>query len=402
MRGKVGMTNQNNTTAKKQSSFPIVAVFYGLISLAYVLYSYTQIDLGLSISSSGFVASIQRQFQEIGYFNRPVSTVLFISILVSLFILYGFVLFASYRKQLRMRDFWICIGVISIITLVAYPALSYDFFNYLFTAKTVLVYHKNPYVVIPLQFAGVDPWLSFMHWTHLPSAYTPLWITSTFIPYIFGFGKLGLLIINLKLYITLAYIATTIGIGKILSEKSEHASIVGMSIFALNPLVITECLISPHNDIVMMALIVWAIVAFKKSRPWVSWLLFSLSVAMKLMTLALFPVFFLKWDKKIAVCCMILALGAVITQREVLSWYWIWVIPFVALLPEYPSITMLSAGVSIGLLLRYVPFLYLGNWDAPAPTIKIWVTLVPILLSIIGTLLIEFKKKRLRPYVIRS
>lgn len=400
MRGKVGMTNRNNTTPKNQRSFPIYAVFYGIISLAYVLYSYTQIDLGLSISSSGFVASIQRQFQEIGYFNRPVSTVLFISILVSLFILYGFVLFTSYRKQFRLRDFWICIGVISCITLIAYPAFSYDFFNYLFTAKTVLVFHKNPYEVIPLQFAGVDPWLSFMHWTHLPSAYTPLWITTTFIPYILGFGKLGLLIINLKLYITLAYIATTLGIGKILRETSEHASIVGMTIFALNPLVITECLISPHNDIVMMALVVWAIVAFKKSRPWVSFLLLSLSIAMKLMTLALFPVFFLKWNKKIALCLMILALGAVITQREVLSWYWVWVIPFIALLPEFPALTLLSSGISLGLLLRYVPFLYLGNWDAPAPAIKIWVTSVPILLSIIVTLLIEFKKKRSDRFVI--
>jgi len=393
------MINRSKHTSKPLERFTLFPILYGICILLYVLYSYTQVDLGLTLSSSGFIGSIQRQFQEIGYFNRPISTSIFVCIILVFSALYGYSLRWITLKKMPIREVWLVIGIICAITLFAYPAFSYDFFNYLFTAKTVLIYHKNPYVVIPLQFTGVDPWLSFMHWTHLPSAYTPLWIASTIIPYLFGFGKLGLLIINLKLYITIAYVATTIGIGKILKEQGEQQSLLGMAIFALNPLVITECLISPHNDVVMMALVVWAIVVYKKSRLWMSFLLLSLSVAMKLMTLALVPVFFLKWNKKITLSCMMIALGAVLFQREVLSWYWIWIIPFIALLPEYPTITILSAGVSIGLLLRYVPYLYLGNWDAPAPAIKIWVTSVPIILSFIVTLLLEFKKKRLSQFV---
>ncbi len=399
MRGKVGMINLNKNNSKPHRRFTLYPVFYGISILLYVLYSYTQVDLGLTISSSGSIGIIQRQFQEIGYFNRPISTSIFVGIICIFFVLYGYALRWITLKKMQVREVWTIISIICAISLFAYPAFSYDFFNYLFTAKTVLIYHKNPYMVIPLQFTGVDPWLSFMHWTHLPSAYTPLWIATTLFPYLLGFGKLGLLIINLKLYISIAYVVTTIGIGRILKGQGEQQSLMGMAIFALNPLVITECLISPHNDVVMMALVVWAIVAFKYGHRWVSWLVFSLSVAMKLMTLALLPVFFLKWEKKIALSCMLAAFCAVLFQREVLSWYWIWIIPYIALLPEYPTLTILSAGVSMGLLLRYVPYLYLGNWDAPAPAIKIWVTSVPIMLSFIVSLLIEFKKKRQRQFV---
>lgn len=361
----------------------IIRTAYTIATISLLLYSYTQVDLSLTLSKASFVQTVQKYFQTIGYFSRPLSAVLFVSIVLFFFVLYAFVLRQAAKNKISRSEIWTLVWILFAGLLLSYPAFSYDFFNYLFTAKTVLIYHKNPYTVIPLQFSGVDPWLSFMHWTHLPSAYTPLWIGVTIPAYIFGFGYLLTLIWSLKVVIALAYIATLRGIETLLSMEKNKNIVLGMAVFAFNPLVIVETLVSPHNDILMMALVVWAMVLFNKKHLWTSWFVLSLSVAMKLMTLVLIPSFFLKWNKKITLLSMLVGFGAVLTQREVLSWYWLWIVPFVALMPESRNTVIVSAGISLGLLLRYAPFLYLGNWDAPASVIKLWVTVLPVAVSVL-------------------
>jgi len=373
----------------------IMIILYAIIGILFLCYSYTQVDLGLTLSQASVWLSVQKWFQHIGYFQRPLSTGLYLGILFVLFLLYGVALLLAYQKKLSTKEVWMMIGVITITTCLSYPAFSYDFFNYLFTAKTVLIYHKNPYSVVPLQFTGVDSWLSFMHWTHLPSAYTPLWIAVTLVPFFFGFGYFLPLMWNLKIVIAIAYIATAIGIGKILEKEDKDRMNVGIAAFALNPLIIIECLISPHNDILMMALVIWAIVLYKEKKKWISWILVSLSIAMKLMTIFLIPAFFTGWKRRIVLCCMSLGFVAVIFQREVLSWYWVWMMPFIALVPDLKPLLVLSSGISMGLLLRYAPFLYYGNWDHPVPQIKIWVTVVPIAIAFVISLIMILKTRRI-------
>lgn len=366
---------------------------YAIASIALFLYSYTQVDLSLTLSRVSIWQVTQRWFQSIGYFNRPFSTVIFIAILAMFFVLYIVMLLGINKKKFTARQIWVIIGIITMTAVFSYPAFSYDFFNYLFTAKTVLLYHRNPYMVIPLQFTGIEPWLSFLHWTHLPSAYTPLWIIVTLLPYILGFGYFLLIMWSLKIVVAAAYIATVIGIQKILEKVDKSRALLGMAIFALNPLVIIESLVSAHNDILMMALAIWAIVLFQRGNRWGSWALLSLSVAMKLMTIFLIPAFFMKWNRRIALLSIFLGFIAVIFQREVLGWYWVWIVPFVALVPDLWPLVVLATGVSLGLLLRYAPFLYLGNWNDPAPYLKMWGTIIPIVLSVIIVFVPYFRKK---------
>jgi hypothetical protein len=375
------------------SSFLTYGILYGIVSFLLLAYSYTQVDLSLTLSQASFIQYIQKMFQAIGYFQRPLSSALFTVILFLLFVLYGYILNSIAHKRLSRKDVLMIIAIIVACLFLSYPAFSYDYFNYLFTAKTILVYHKNPYMVIPLQFAGIDPWLSFMHWTHLPSAYTPLWVLLSLPSYLFGFGYLLLSIWSLKLVMVAGYLAAAKGIESILVSDDRERSLLGMAVFAFNPLVIIETLVSPHNDIVMMALVLWALWFFKQKRIWASWIVFSLSVALKLMTIFLTPVYFMKWNRKIPLACMAVAFAAVLTQREVLSWYWLWVIPFVAIIPGSVNLTILSAGISMGLLLRYTPFLYFGHWNDPVPLIKDWVTGIPIAVAI-GVILIRGLRRR--------
>lgn len=365
--------------------YKILFLCYVLISTFLFLYSFTQVDLNLTLSQVSIWQAIQKAFQDVGYFQRPLSTGLYLAILGLLFILYFFILRSIRKGILSRRQLWKIILAVTAILVFSYPAFSYDMFNYMFTAKTILVYHKNPYEVIPLQFAGVEPWLSFMRWTHLPSAYTPLWILLTLPPFFLGFGYFLLIMWNLKLLLAAFYLAAGWLIGRILDREDKKYASLGIAIFALNPLIIIESLVSAHNDILMMTLVL-AAMYFR------SFLLFSLSVAIKLVTIFLIPVFFFGWERKLGLVVMIIGLIFVVLQREVLPWYLVWVMPFVALLPRATDVLILSAGASLGLLLRYAPYLYLGNWDPPAPMLKWWLTVLPVAISIAAVFFRRYTK----------
>ncbi|MFH0749573.1 MAG: glycosyltransferase family 87 protein [Candidatus Gottesmanbacteria bacterium] len=372
----------------------ILAICYGLASVLLFVYSYTQVDLGLTLTSVSIWQSIQKWFQHIGYFNRPLSTGIYLGILAVFFSLYIVTIIAIHKKRLTSKDLWLIIGTVVVGTVLSYPAFSYDLFNHMFTAKTVLIYHKNPYEVIPLQFAGVDPWLAFMHWTHVRSIYSPLWILATLPPYFFGFGYLLLIMWNFKVLLAASYILAVWAIGKILELDRSEKRLFGMAVFALNPLVIIESLVSAHNDILMMALAVLAIYLFSKKGKIASLFVLSLSIATKLMTICLLPVWLLGWKRWMAFLAMCVGLFAFLTQREIMSWYFLWILPFVALLPDIQILTVISGGVSLGLLLRYAPFLYYGHWNDPVPAMKLWTTYVPIAVSIVLSLILYLLKRK--------
>jgi hypothetical protein len=357
-------------------------VGYVLASVGLFLYSYTQVDLSLTLSRLSIYQTIEKTFQYIGYYNRPLATTLYLIIVAIFFVLYGVFLNAVRRQTISVKSFWWTVGIMTAILIFSYPAFSYDMFNYMFTAKTVVLYQKNPYTVIPLQFTGVEPWLSFMHWTHLPSAYTPFWILLTIPAYILGFGYFLAIMWNIKLLVAAAYIITIIFIGKILSKLEPGKQFMGMVIFALNPLVIFETLVSGHNDMVMMALVMISYYLYLTKKRWASFFVLALSVAAKLMTIFMLPVFFIGWQRKIALWAMIIGFLLVATQREVLGWYVVWLVPFYALLPSLEWALTIGTGLSLGLLLTYAPFLYMGNYNPPVQTLKFWVAIVPVILSL--------------------
>lgn len=364
-----------------------MTIAYLIVSIALFLYSYTQVDLNLTLSQASIFQTIQKSFQYIGYYQRPLSVLLYGTLLAALFGLYAWALLLIRRGKMGERQLLTIIGVTVVVLIFSYPAaFSYDFFNYMFTAKSVLVYHKNPYDVLPIQFAPIDPWLNFMRWTHLPSAYTPLWIGLTIPAYLAGFGFFLTIMWSMKALVAFFHIATIVGIGKVLGKVEPKMKALGMAIFALNPLIIIENLVSSHNDVVMMAFGVWALYFLLEKKQMTSWLMWALSVAAKMMTIVLAPVLVLaarantKW-REWALILMVAGLLAVVSQREFLPWYWVWIMPFVGLLPSKRKVTMLAGGVSLGLLLRYGPYLYLGNYNPPVLQWRVILLWIPIIVS---------------------
>ncbi len=254
-------------------------VWYALAALCLFFFSYTQVDLSLTLSQASIFQTIQKAFQYIGFYQRPLATYWYLGLLVVFFVLYTVAL----TRKLTVGTVWRMVIVLVVVLLFSYPAFSYDIFNYMFTAKTVLVYHKNPYEVIPLQFSGIEPWLSFMRWTHLPSAYTPLWIALTLPAYLLGFGYFLAILWSMKALAVSGYVAMVWFVGKILQKHDPKQQAMGMAIVALNPLIIFETLVSGHNDAVMMA---FAMASIYYS----SFFLMAIATATKLMTIFLIPV----------------------------------------------------------------------------------------------------------------
>jgi len=380
----------------------ILTITYGIASIILLLYSYTQVDLHLYVTSNSFIQSVLSSFQHVGYYNRPLSLFIYITLLILFFGLYLLSIKYVKEKLFDRSHIWKIVLVVTTLLVISYPAFSYDIFNYMFDAKTVLQYQKNPYFVMPLNFAGIDPWLSFMRWTHVPTAYAPLWILMALIPYIFGFGVFLLILWNTKIMIALFYLLSIVMIGKIMDKVDTSRANLAIVLFALNPLIIFESLVSSHNDIVMMALILFALLLLIEKKIVSSFFLFSLSAAVKMVTIFIFPLYILrskfkdsnyKKERIFMLIMMIIGLLAVLTKREIMPWYLVWIMPFIVLLPRYSALILLTIAFSLGLLLRYAPYLYYGHWDYPVTIIKTWVTLLPIVF--VGIYLIA-KKSILR------
>ncbi len=369
--------------------------FFVALGLALFLYSYTQVDLGLTLTQASVWQSIQRGFQYIGYFNRPLSTTMYLVLIGGLFIQYAAVLFLIARKHISEASFRILVLVFAALVALSYPAFSKDLFNYMFTAKTVLVYHKNPYTVIPLQFTGVDPWLSFLHWTHLPSAYSPLWILITIPAYIMGFGVFLLTLWNFKLLGAVFYLGSVWCIGEILKKRLPGRHIFGMAIFAFNPLVIVEALVNGHNDIAMIFFALLAMLFYETRKRWSGVVALGVSAALKTMTIVLFPAAIMGWNRVLVLGSMVATLLFVTTQREILPWYFLWVMPFVALFPDRKEIVVLAAGATLGQLMRYAPFLYFGNWNTPVQFYIFWGGFLPTLVGAVAAIVL-YTTKRIR------
>jgi hypothetical protein len=373
----------------------IIRVGYTLAAVALVLFSYTQVDLNLTLSRVGIVQTVEKLFQHVGYYERPLATSLYILLIVCMFFLYAAALYGARKGTLTVTSVWRLIFLVTAIGVVSYPAaFSYDFFNYLFTAKTVLVYHANPYIVEPLQYAGIDPWTNFMRWTHLPSAYPPLWIGFTLLPYLLGLGYFVPVLFAVKAMVAGFYLLTAWAIGKIVKATKPQLESAALVFFALSPLIIIESLVSSHNDVVLTGFAMIALWLLWSKKPYGAWLFLALSVASKFMTIFLIPGFVARLGKRYMLAFMLAGLGLVLLRREFLPWYWVWIIPFVSIMPEYPLLWLMTSGVSVGLLLRYAPFFYFGTYDMPVPQWELALTVIPIAVTV---LFVMWQYLRIRP-----
>lgn len=367
--------------------------FFSFLSLFF--YSFTQVDLGLTLTRASFATDIQKSFQYIGYFNRPLSTYLFSAIIIFIFFIYLYTLYLVKQKKVSSKSVWVIVIMAGILLGFSYNAFSYDFFNYIFDAKIVTFYGENPYVKKALDFPS-DPMLGFMHWTHRTYPYGPVWLFVTVPLSFLAMGYFALNFLLFKILLLGSYFLSVVLIEKICKKTKLVDSSFAVVFFALSPFVLIEGLVSAHIDLFMMAIALFGVYLLFIQKKYISWLALLISAGVKFATIFLLPLFlwfpFSKRKNKefvfllISLCLMILGTYLQATRTNFQPWYFLLAMPFAALLSSRYYVFIPTVLFSFLILFQYAPFLYNGNFDPPIPILLNNMLFASILISIIVTI----------------
>lgn len=365
--------------------------FYTIVICCISLFSYLFIDANLL-----YLKAVVTGFS---FKYREIATVVYVGLLLVLFVLYFFIVQAFNEVQNKMLWFKRYIAASVIILLFSYPAmLSYDIFNYIFTAKVLFYYRENPYIIMPIAFLG-DPLLYFTHAANKSALYGPFWIILSGIPYVLGFGNFLLILLQFKLFISGFYIATLWILWKLTKD------IKTLILFAFNPLILIETLVSAHNDIVMVFFMLVTLWLLKNKYylltlgsfiasgfvKYASLVLFPLILFLYWKTIKKVPVVWQQWYYYISLILLVFMLIAASIREEIYPWYAIWFFSFACMVPERKTFILFSQIICISLMLRYVPFMFLGTHFGPTPSIKIFITIVPALLFLFYVSISKYK-----------
>ncbi len=370
-----------------------VIIYYLITLVSLLIYSYSQIDLNLTLSSNQLYQVFQKNLIQLGYFNRPLSTLIYIIILFSLFLTYLLLLKMIKNKKFKNKEIFILIIISGIILFFAYCAFSHDLFNYMFDARILTKYGLNPYQYKALDFPN-DLWTRFMHWTHRTYPYGPLWIILT-APFSFlGIQKFTLTLFFFKLLFLGTYFSSGYLIYLISKTIDKSKTVLALSFFAFNPLILIETLVSPHNDSVMLVLALLSIYLLIRNKIISSTIIMLFSAAIKFVTAPLLLInlyYFLrksanqKQDFQHSIFIMwiiyLISIIPVILSRELLPWYAVPFVGLAALISTNKFVSILSLVISFGMLLKYISFLYQGEWLTSSYEAYVTVLLILIVLA---------------------
>ncbi|RJR29528.1 hypothetical protein C4564_02215 [Candidatus Microgenomates bacterium] len=381
---------------KRQTLIPyLLIISYIVIICTAVIYSFTQIDLNLTLSTNQLYQQLQQQLIQVGYFNRPLSATILSGIFVVLFLLYASVLWLVSQKHLSFKHLRILIAV-SLFLLLSYPAFSHDVFNYLFDARMITKYGVNPEYFKASDFVG-DEWVRFMHWTHRYYPYGPGWLLITVIPSFLGLQKFVLTLGLFKLVMG-GFHAANIWLIFRLSKHFKLNELFTISFYALNPLVLIEGLVTPHNELVMLTFALLALYLLVQKKSAASFIAFVTSVSIKFISIIILPLL-LFWNVKrqklfqlLLTILWFLALIPLFFSRELYSWYLLPVVGLSAISGSLP-VQILTISLSIGFLSRYIPIFLIGDFIEKTTTMQTQYFLVLTIMSLILQLVIWFMKR---------
>jgi hypothetical protein len=362
----------------KSACIALYLVILGVLGV----FSYGFIDPGLTLTQNPLFIKLQVPLFNLVYHNRPVASLLFFSILIILFVCYCIFLLKQSNIFPSLKKIILIAGISSVILVFSYPALSYDLFNYMTTAKVTYGYGENPYVVMPIEIPN-EPYLAFTRAANKYALYGPVWLAITAVPHYLGGGSIWGTIIAFKALNALIYIGFVYFIYKV--TKSLKNTVF----FAFNPLVLIEVLVSGHNDIYMMffaltGLIFWYQKGIRQKIY--GFILFVCSWFIKGATIVLLPLIFFKrlsLDKALLTTYYLLLATFIIIaplREELYPWYAVWLVMVVSLMSFIKNrfIAGLTLVLSFALELRHLPYMWMGYYEGPGPMLRLLVTVLPV------------------------
>ncbi len=345
----------------------LLIIYYSVYVITFAIYSYTQIDLNLTISANTLYQRIQQGLIQVGYFQRPLSSAFFLIILFLSYTGYCLLLCAAFKHKISGKNLAILV-IISSFLVFAYPAFSHDLFNYIFDGRIVIHYGLSPSFFKALDFPD-DTWVRFMHWTHRYYPYGPFWLWLTLIPSYIGLNKFVWTLTLFKLTFLafhLCNIWLILKIARIINSRHHYANVI---FYAFNPLILIESLISPHNEVVMLTFTLLGLYFLLRNRIVLFVLAIILSVGIKYISFIILPwSWIVNRSSKYYLTSLwwlwMLCLIPLYLSREPYSWYFIPIIGLCAISTRFKWLALITISLSLGLLIRYFPILLFGEYSA--------------------------------------
>ncbi len=356
----------------------LMKAFFG-VTLVFAVFSYGFIDPNLTLLPYPWFDRLTAPLTALVYGQREIAAVIYATIVLMLFALYyAVVARAGHSEPKRLPGLlpWIVI-----ILLFSYPALSYDIYNYVMTAKVTYLYRENPYVIQPVEIPS-EPGLAYTRAANKTALYGPVWIMLTALPHVASLGNIALGIVAFKGFVFVFYAAFLM----LVYRKTRRMDQV--LLFALHPLVLLEVIGSGHNDMVMVTLsyaglLLWRRkpVAFKAAGL----VLFAASVLIKGASIVLLPLFLLPRrplaeTMRIAFWLSFAVFFVSPLREEMYPWYAVWWLAPAAFIPIRPKTVIHAVGFwfGMGLMLRYVPWIATREYGGITPAVRIILMLVPL------------------------
>ena len=359
----------------------LLFVSYIGVLIALFFYSFTQVDLSLTLSKLSFYQLAEKSLQNIGFFQRPLSALIFSIIFLLLFTFWGLFLYLSRKNKLQIKQLKLLIFLTFAILVFSYNAFSYDLFNYIFDAKIVTFYHQNPYLNKASDFIS-DPMLNFMRWTHRVYPYGPTWLFLTVPLSFIGMGYFLPTFFLFKLLTGFSFLGICFLIYKISEKIFPENKIFNLVFWAFNPLVITEALVSSHNDFSMIFILLFSFYLYleKKKLSGLIFYLFSIGVKFSTGALLPFPFIFAYFEKrkkqinweKIFLLAVLLSISTVVfasIRTTFQPWYLIFPLSLATFLSKKYYIFIPSFLFSFFGILIYLPYVYLTDYAPSYPAI---------------------------------
>ncbi len=387
------------------SKLKLLFSLYILTTISLFIYSFTQVDLSLTLSKVSIYQTLEKGLQQIGFFQRPLSASIFSVIVLLLFLFYFSLLYLSKKDRLKIKNIKLLVFLTFIILVFSYNAFSYDLFNYIFDAKIVTAYHQNPYIHSALDFSG-DPMLSFMRWTHRLYPYGPSWLVLT-VPLSFvGLNYFLFTFFIFKTMIGLSFLGSCFLIYKISEIIFPKNKIFNTVFWSFNPLVITEGLVSAHNDFPMIFFGLLSFYLYLQKRKISSFLSLLFSAGVKYSTAVLLPIWIviyyfdrkqkaINWEK-VFLLSVVFAFVTVLVasiRTTFQPWYLMFVFSMASFVSRKYYILIPSVVFSVFCSLIYIVYVYTTDYAKGYPQTVFNIEILGIFVAVALTSLYWAKLK---------
>src|SRR3989338_8624954 len=375
----------------------LIASLYFITLVSLFFYSFTQVDLSLTLTQASIFKDIISTLQYLGFFQRELSAIIFALISFLLFLFYF--LFLNQSKKISGKMLFSLICGIFFILVLSYNAFSYDLFNYIFDAKILTFYHQNPYLFKPLDFAS-DPMLSFMRWTHRLYPYGPSWLLFTAPLSFIGSNVFLLTFFMFKILIGLAFLGSSLLIYKISEFIDSENKIFNTIFWSFNPLIIIEGLVSAHNDFALVFFSMLAFYLYLQKKKFFSFLSLLFSIGVKYLSFILIPIFGyliylekrgkkIQWDKIIlaSVVFSLISLAAVTYRTTFQPWYLIFPLSLAALISKKYFIIIPAFVASLFMIFIYTFYVLLTDYSPNYPQVILNVETIGLFATIASPLI---------------